>query len=213
MTGLIILDGVGERQSEKFNAVKQANTPFLDGLKKQYSHTLLKASEEAVGLTKGQMGNSEVGHMTIGAGEVVRQDLTVINDAISNGEFYKNQTIINHILNAKKSGKPIHVFGLLSDGGVHSHINHLFALLETCKQQNFNDVYIHVITDGRDTGVMSGINFIKLLNEKINKLGVGKIATIYGGGGHIKASGAPMDNSLKREVLKLILNNKNLFSN
>ena len=180
MTGLIILDGVGERQSEEFNAVKVANTPFLDSLKKEYSHTLLKASEEAVGLLPNQMGNSEVGHMTLGAGDIIRQDLTVISDAIEDGSFYENENLIKFLTEAKKNNKPVHLFGLVSDGGVHSHINHLFALLKMCKQQNVNNIFVHVITDGRDTTPNSALGFVEKLKQKMKELGVGKIATICG---------------------------------
>ncbi len=180
MTGLIVLDGVAERQSSEYNAVKNANTPFLDSLKKKYSTTLLKASEEAVGLLKGQMGNSEVGHMTMGAGQVIRQDLTLISNSIKDKSFYKNENLLNFISEAKRECRPIHIFGLLSDGGVHSHISHLFALLDTFYQQNFNDVYIHVITDGRDTGTTTAINFVKDLENKIKQIGIGQVATICG---------------------------------
>ena len=180
MTGLIILDGIAERQSEEFNAVKVANTPFIDSLKKKYSNTLLKTSEEEVGLLPNQMGNSEVGHMTMGAGEVIRQDLTIITNAIEDGSFFENENMLKFLQEAKLNNKPVHLFGLVSDGGVHSHINHLFALLEVCKNQNLSEVYVHVITDGRDTTPNSGLKFIESLEQKMNDLGVGKIATICG---------------------------------
>ncbi len=180
MTGLIILDGIAERQSEEFNAVKQANTPFIDSLKKKYSNTLLKASEEDVGLLKGQMGNSEVGHITMGAGQIVRQDLTIITEAIKDGSFYENPNLVNFLQSAKQNNKPVHLFGLVSDGGVHSHISHLFALIELCKQQSITDVFVHVITDGRDTSPNSALNFVQSLEQKMTELNVGKIATICG---------------------------------
>ena len=180
MTGLIILDGIAERQAEGFNAVKNANTPFMDYIKKNYANTLLRASGEDVGLLSGQMGNSEVGHITMGAGQIVRQDLTIISDAIKDGSFFENVNLLNFLNEAKLNNKAVHLFGLVSDGGVHSHIEHLYALLEMCKQQNLKNVFVHIITDGRDTSPNSAINFVQLLENKMAEIGVGKISTICG---------------------------------
>ena len=177
---LCIMDGVGIRESEKGNALKNANTKTLDKLMNEYPSMLLEASGEYVGLPNGQMGNSEVGHSTIGSGRVIYQSLEKINRSIKDGSFYKNKNLISAINHAKDNHSKLHLIGLLSDGGIHSHINHLFAILELCQQQEFNNLYIHVITDGRDTAPDSGINYIKQLKEKIDALGFGKIATVCG---------------------------------
>ena len=177
---LCIMDGVGISDSTKGNALKNANTKTLDKLFKTYPNTLLHASGEFVGLPEGQMGNSEVGHQTIGSGRVIYQSLEKINKSIKDGNFYQNKEFLEAIEHAKKNNSKLHLIGLLSDGGIHSHINHLLALLELCKKEEFNNVYIHIITDGRDTSPDSGIDYIKMLKEKIEELSIGKIATLCG---------------------------------
>lgn len=177
---LCIMDGIGLRKEEKGNAFKNANTSTLDNLMQNYPHTMLHASGEYVGLPDGQMGNSEVGHSTIGSGRIIYQSLEKINKSIKDKTFYQNEELLNAINHAKKNNSKLHLIGLLSDGGIHSHINHLYALLELCHKENFDNVYIHVITDGRDTAPDSGINYIKDLKEKNETLGIGKIATICG---------------------------------
>jgi 2,3-bisphosphoglycerate-independent phosphoglycerate mutase len=177
---LIILDGFGCREERKGNAVAQANKPNFDRLWKQFPHSHLLASGEAVGLPEGQMGNSEVGHLNIGAGRIVYQSLTRVNLAIREGEFEKNETFLNAIDHVKKNGTSLHLFGLLSNGGVHSHITHLFALLRLAAEQGVKKVYIHSFLDGRDVGQKTAATFIKQTQEKMNEYGVGEFATISG---------------------------------
>lgn len=177
---LIILDGFGCRTETMGNAVAQANKPNFDRYWNTFPHNQLTASGEAVGLPEGQMGNSEVGHLNIGAGRIVYQSLTRVNLAIRNGEFVKNDTFQEAINHVKKNGKKLHLFGLLSDGGVHSHIEHLFALLKLAADQDVKDVYIHAFLDGRDVGPKTAEKYIKATQEKIAEYGVGKIATISG---------------------------------
>lgn len=177
---LCIMDGVGFREESVGNAYKNANTPFLDYLMEEYPHTYLEASGEYVGLPAGQMGNSEVGHSTIGSGRIIYQSLEKINKSIKDGSFFENSELLEAINHAKKNNSKLHLIGLLSDGGIHSNINHLFALLELCRKQDFKNVYIHIITDGRDTAVDSGINFINLLEAKIKEKQVGHIASLCG---------------------------------
>ena len=177
---LCILDGVGYRTSNFGNAYKAANTKTLDKLIDEYPHTYIEASGEYVGLPEGQMGNSEVGHSTIGSGRIIYQSLEKINKSIKDKTFFENQELINTINYAKKNNSKLHLIGLLSDGGIHSDIKHLYALLELCKKENFNNVYIHVITDGRDTSPTSGIKYLNSLQEKINEIGIGVISTIIG---------------------------------
>ncbi|MCR8636226.1 2,3-bisphosphoglycerate-independent phosphoglycerate mutase [Paenibacillus radicis (ex Xue et al. 2023)] len=177
---LIILDGFGLRGEITGNAVAQANKPNYDRYWNEYPHTTLVACGEAVGLPEGQMGNSEVGHLNIGAGRVVYQDLTRISKSIRDGEFFENETILGAIRNAKDNGKKLHLYGLLSDGGVHSHIAHLFALLEVCKKEQFEEVYIHAFLDGRDVAPDSAKGYMGQLLAKIDEIGVGKMATVQG---------------------------------
>ena len=177
---LAILDGFGYRENIKGNAIKNAKTPNINYFMDNYPHSLLDASEESVGLPKGQMGNSEVGHLNIGAGRIVYQPLTLIDKKISEGDLYKNNLVLEIINHVKKNGSKLHLMGLVSDGGVHSHINHLFSLLDMCKKENIENVYIHVITDGRDTLPNISLNYIRMLEEKINSIGIGKIASISG---------------------------------
>lgn len=177
---IIILDGLGLSDRTEGNAFKLANTPVLDELMKKYPTTSISASGLAVGLPDGQMGNSEVGHINIGAGRIVYQDSTAITNAIETGEFFKNTAILDAFENCKKNGSAMHILGLVSDGGVHSKLAHLFALLECGKREGIKDIFVHCAMDGRDVHPTSGVNYIKQLEEKITELGVGKIATIVG---------------------------------
>jgi len=177
---LIVLDGWGYREETKDNAIAAANKPVFDNIWNKYSHTTLKASGLTVGLPDGQMGNSEVGHMTIGAGRILDQDLVRINKAISHGEF-KNNSVLNTLFEyVKKNNSILHVAGLLSPGGVHSHMSHLFAFLETAKENGIKKIAIHIITDGRDTPPQAGASYIKELEDFIEKIGVGEIASVSG---------------------------------
>jgi 2,3-bisphosphoglycerate-independent phosphoglycerate mutase len=177
---LIILDGFGWREETAFNAVALAKKPNFDKYWAKYPHTILTACGEAVGLPDGQMGNSEVGHLNIGAGRIVYQDLTLITKAIRDGEFDRNPALLAAIRHARDNGTALHLFGLLSDGGVHSHIDHLFALLELCKKENFRDVYVHAFLDGRDVPPDSAKRYMQQLLAKTDELGVGRVATIHG---------------------------------
>jgi 2,3-bisphosphoglycerate-independent phosphoglycerate mutase len=177
---LIILDGFALRDEVHGNAIAQAKKPNFDRYWSQYPHTTLQASGEAVGLPRGQMGNSEVGHLNIGAGRTVYQDLTRISKSIREGEFYDNPVLLDAINHAKKHGTKLHLYGLLSDGGVHSHIHHLFALLELAKKENVEQVYIHAFLDGRDVSPNSAKGYLEELQGKINELGIGRIATVQG---------------------------------
>ncbi|WP_127533431.1 2,3-bisphosphoglycerate-independent phosphoglycerate mutase [Paenibacillus kobensis] len=177
---LIILDGFGLRQDVVGNAVAQANKPNYDRYWSTYPHTTLTACGEAVGLPEGQMGNSEVGHLNIGAGRIVYQDLTRISKSIRDGEFFDNETLLGAVRHAKNNGKKLHLYGLLSDGGVHSHIAHLFALLELAKKEELQEVYIHAFLDGRDVSPDSAVGYLEQLTTKIAEVGVGKIATVQG---------------------------------
>ena len=177
---LIILDGFGCNKREEMNGVKAANTPNFDKLWDQYPHTTVKASGEAVGLPEGQMGNSEVGHMNLGAGRIVYQDFTRINLAVENNELFERDAIADTVANVKENNSALHLLGLLSDGGVHSHIKHLFGLLEMAERKGIKDVYVHAILDGRDTAPQSAKKYVKQLEEKMDELGVGQIATIGG---------------------------------
>ena len=177
---LMIMDGVGLNDEEKGNAFKLANTPNLDRLTIKYPNTYIKTSGMAVGLPEGQMGNSEVGHTNIGAGRIVYQELTRITKEIEDGNFYNNEQLKYAMENVKKNDSTLHLLGLVSDGGVHSHIKHLYALLEMAKRENVKNVYVHAILDGRDTPPTSAVDYIKQLEEKMKELGVGKIATISG---------------------------------
>ncbi len=178
---LIIMDGWGWREDIEGNAIRLAGTPNLDLLQKNYPFTLLKCAGEAVGLPEGQMGNSEVGHLNIGAGRIVYQELTRINMSIKDGSFYRNPVFLEAINSVKHSSGKLHLMGLLSDGGVHSHIEHLFALLKLAKDHGLaQKTFIHAFTDGRDTPPTSGIEYVRQLVAKIEELGSGKIATVSG---------------------------------
>lgn len=177
---LIILDGFGCRKETFGNAVAQAKKPNFDALWNNYPHELLTASGEAVGLPDGQMGNSEVGHLNIGAGRVVYQNLTRINKSIRDGDFFLNPAFTEAIANAKSSGKALHLMGLLSDGGVHSHYEHLIALLKLAKQHGLEQVYVHGFLDGRDVGPQTALQYIEQTEDKMKELGIGKFASISG---------------------------------
>ncbi len=180
MTALIIMDGFGINPAQEGNAIFQQGTPHLDKLMQQYPHTQLGASGMDVGLPDGQMGNSEVGHLNIGAGRIVYQELTRITKDILDGVFFQKKSLTDAMDKAKASGKAVHLMGLVSDGGVHSHNTHLYALLEMCKQRGVKNVYVHCFLDGRDVPPTSGIDFIKELEAKTQEIGVGKIATVMG---------------------------------
>ena len=177
---LTILDGYGLRKEENGNAVKLADNKVYNKLWNNYPHTILEASGTYVGLPEGQMGNSEVGHMNIGAGRVVYQPLELINKSIREQEFFKNEEILKVIEHSRKNDSKLHIMGLISDGGVHSHINHLMALLEMCKKENVNKLYLHLFTDGRDVSPTSAYSYISKVEEKLTELELGHIATVGG---------------------------------
>lgn len=177
---LAILDGLGLTEEIRGNAVKKANKPNLLEFYNNYSRTTLRADGEFVGLPTGQMGNSEVGHMNIGAGRVVFQSLGRINESIKDGSFFKNEEYLKAADNAKKNNSAFHILGLLSDGGVHSHINHILAMLELAKIEGLTKVYVHAFLDGRDVDPKSAVKYLDELKAKIDELGVGEIATISG---------------------------------
>ena len=180
LTMLVIIDGWGINEREEANAAKLANTPNLDSLFNQYPSNRIHTSGLDVGLPKGQMGNSEVGHMNIGAGRIVYQEFTRISKSIEDGDFFKKKEFIDAIDYAKEHNTNLHIYGLLSDGGVHSHNTHLYALLKLCKEQDFDRVFVHCFLDGRDTPPASAENYIIELEDKMKEIGVGKIATIMG---------------------------------
>lgn len=169
-TILIILDGFALRDETRGNAVAHAKKPNFDRYWTQFPHTTLQASGNAVGLPEGQMGNSEVGHLNIGAGRVVYQDLTRVTKAISEGSFFDNETFLHAIEHVKKHDSSLHLYGLLSDGGVHSHIKHLFALLELAAKERLQKVYIHGFLDGRDVSPDSAIRYIEELEAKMDEI-------------------------------------------
>lgn len=177
---LIIMDGFGINPSERGNAIKAANTPNLDRIFSTCPTTKIGASGLNVGLPDGQMGNSEVGHTNIGAGRVVYQELTRITKSIQDGDFFENEALKAAVENVKAKGTALHLMGLLSNGGVHSHNTHLYALLELAKRYSIDKVFVHCFMDGRDVPPTSGKDFVKELQEKINEIGIGKIATVMG---------------------------------
>ena len=176
---LIIMDGWGLGKVKSSDAIQNANVPFVTSLYKKYPNTTLITCGEAVGLPEGQMGNSEVGHLNLGAGRIVYQELQRINVAVKDGSFAKNEHLLASIRYAKKNNKPLHLLGLVSDGGVHTHINHLKAICNVCKQEELSNVFIHAFTDGRDTDPKSGLGFITELQQHLNN-SVGKIASVSG---------------------------------
>ena len=177
---LIILDGFGYNPNDYGNAIKAANTPNIDALFAKYPHTLIGASGMDVGLPDGQMGNSEVGHTNIGAGRIVYQELTRITKSIKDGDFFSNPALKAAIENCKKNHSALHLMGLLSDGGVHSHNAHLYGLVEMARENGLNEVYIHAFMDGRDVPPTSGKDFLADCQAKLEEIGVGKIATVIG---------------------------------
>jgi 2,3-bisphosphoglycerate-independent phosphoglycerate mutase len=177
---LIIMDGFGIREETHGNAVAQANKPNFDRFWNKYPHTLLGASGVSVGLPEGQMGNSEVGHLNLGAGRIVYQDLTRVTKEIREGSFFDNPTLLAAINHTKEKGTKLHLFGLLSDGGVHSHIDHLFALLDLAKRNHLDNVFVHAFLDGRDVAPDSAVRFIRETEEKMKQVGMGKFATVQG---------------------------------
>lgn len=179
MVTLIILDGFGIGKKDYSNAIFSAGTPSLDKLKKRYAYSTLKASGNAVGLPKGQMGNSEVGHLTLGSGRVIKQDLMRIDDDIKSKRFFQNKNLLKAIEHAKVNNSALHIMGLLSNGGVHSHINHLYAVLDLAKERGLKKVFIHAFTDGRDTPTNSGKDFVLDLENHIKNTTF-KIASICG---------------------------------
>ena len=176
---LVIMDGWGLGKIKTADAIQNANVPFVSSLYNKYPHTTLVTCGESVGLPDGQMGNSEVGHLNLGAGRIVYQELQRINVAIRDGELAKNNTLLSSIRFAKNNNKPFHLLGLVSDGGVHSHINHLMAICDLCKAEGLTEVYIHAFTDGRDTDPKSGLGFITTLQQHLNN-SVGRIASVSG---------------------------------
>lgn len=180
LMALVILDGYGSTQNKEGNAIEEAKTPFLNALYEKNPHTLITASGPEVGLPEGQMGNSEVGHLNLGAGRVVYQELTRISKSIVDGDFFDNEAFLKGIESAKEKNSTLHIMGLLSDGGVHSHEDHLYALIKLAKNQGLKKVVIHCFMDGRDTAPDGGAIYIKHLEDKMNEIGVGKIGTIMG---------------------------------
>jgi 2,3-bisphosphoglycerate-independent phosphoglycerate mutase len=176
---LVIMDGWGLGNVKTADAIQHARTPFVSSLYGKYPNTTLVTCGEAVGLPDGQMGNSEVGHLNLGAGRIVYQELQRINVAIRDGSFAQNPVLVNAIRFSKQQNKPLHLIGLVSDGGVHSHINHLKAIVSLCKQEGLTEVYIHAFTDGRDTDPKSGLGFLTDLQKHLNST-TGKIATVSG---------------------------------
>ncbi|MDG2253241.1 MAG: 2,3-bisphosphoglycerate-independent phosphoglycerate mutase [Methylophilaceae bacterium] len=177
---LVILDGFGHNEDKKYNAVLQANTPNIDELKKTYPHTLINASESAVGLPVGQMGNSEVGHLSIGSGRIIPQDLERINTSIKTNEIFAHPKLIENFKNLSLNNNSLHIFGLLSDGGVHSYINHFEAIIKMAKQQNVKKVYIHAFLDGRDTPPKSAKKYLAVLEDYCSRNSIGKIISVCG---------------------------------
>ncbi len=177
---LMILDGWGVSPSRENNSIAIAEPPVMGRLCREYPYTELQASGMAVGLPDGQMGNSEVGHLNIGAGRIVYQDLTRITKAIDDGSFFRNSVLLDCLEKTRTAGGRIHLAGLLSDGGVHSHNTHLYALLDLARRQGITDVFVHCFLDGRDTPPMSAAEYLSSLEEEMKKIGVGRIATIMG---------------------------------
>ena len=176
----MILDGYGLNENIKGNAVAEGKTPVMDQLMKECPFVKGNASGMAVGLPEGQMGNSEVGHLNMGAGRIVYQDLTKITKAIQDGDFFENPALLAACKNVKENDSSLHLFGLVSDGGVHSHIEHIYGLLELAKRQGIEKVYVHCFLDGRDTPPASGKEYVEQLEAKMKEIGVGKVATVMG---------------------------------
>ena len=179
-TLLLILDGFGLNDNPEGNAIAMANTPNLDMLMEKYPFVKGNASGLAVGLPDGQMGNSEVGHMNMGAGRIVYQELTRITKSIEDGDFFENEALLEAVNNCKANDSALHMFGLVSDGGVHSHITHIYGLLELAKRNGLKKVYVHCFLDGRDTPPESGIDYVQQLEDKMKEIGVGEVASLSG---------------------------------
>ena len=179
-TVLMILDGYGLNDKTEGNAVALANTPVMDRLMREYPFVKGNASGLAVGLPEGQMGNSEVGHLNMGAGRIVYQELTRITKEIEDGDFFRNESLLEAVENCKKNDSALHLFGLVSDGGVHSHITHIYGLLELAKREGLSRVYVHCFLDGRDTPPASGKGYVEQLEEKMKELGVGQVVSVMG---------------------------------
>lgn len=207
---LAILDGYGLREETHGNAVALAKNPIFTELWNTYPHTTLTASGQLVGLPKGQMGNSEVGHMNIGAGRIVYQPLELINKSIEDKEFFQNEEIKKVMHHVKENDSNLHLMGLISDGGVHSHINHLLALLDMCKLEGVTNVYLHLFTDGRDVPPKSAYTYIEKVEEKLKELGFGQIASISG-----RYYAMDRDNNYDRliKAYDVIVNNKGDIEN
>src|SRR5262245_42257885 len=177
---LIIIDGWGYSASREGNAIALAATPFYDELSEKYPQTLLEAHGSRVGLPAGVMGNSEVGHLNIGSGRVIRMDVSLVDHEIETAEFFKNKILTEAMAGAKTRGKALHLIGLLSDGQVHSSLTHLYALLEMAKEHGFEHVFVHCFLDGRDTPPSSGAAYVASVERKMVEIGVGEIATVVG---------------------------------
>ena len=177
---LMVLDGYGLNENAQGNAIAMANTPVMDKLMAEYPFVEGQASGLAVGLPDGQMGNSEVGHMNIGAGRIIYQDLTRITKSIEDGDFFENKGLLAAIENCKKNNSDLHLWGLLSNGGVHSHNSHVYGILELAKRNGISNVYVHAFLDGRDTPPASGKDFVSVLEDKMAEIGVGKVASLCG---------------------------------
>ena len=177
---LIILDGFGYNPRDYGNAIAAAKKPTIDSLYANCPHTLIGASGMDVGLPDGQMGNSEVGHTNIGAGRIVYQELTRISKSIEDGDFFRNSALTAAIENCKKHNSALHLMGLCSDGGVHSHITHLYGLLRLARDAGLHDVWVHCFMDGRDVPPTSGRDYLEALEAEMNRIGVGRIATVMG---------------------------------
>src|ERR1700686_4545851 len=177
---LTILDGWGYRAETEANAIAMARKPNYDKLLAEFPNTLLRASDHYVGLPDGQMGNSEVGHLNLGAGRIVRMDMTRIDTAIADGSFFTDPTLVRACQLAAQKGRALHLIGLLSDGGVHSHQRHLYALLRLAKQQKLTRVYVPPFMDGRDTMPTSGLGYIEQLKQQFKEIGIGEIASVSG---------------------------------
>ena len=180
MTALVILDGFGHSEETQGNAIKADGIKNISKLLSEYPHTLIEASGEDVGLPDGQMGNSEVGHMNIGAGRIVYQELTRITKSIKDGDFFENPAFLGAVENCRKHDSALHIYGLVGPGGVHSHQKHFFGLLELAKRHGLSKVYVHCFMDGRDVPPESGKGFIEEYQKQIAEIGVGKIATVMG---------------------------------
>ncbi|MBF0291866.1 MAG: 2,3-bisphosphoglycerate-independent phosphoglycerate mutase, partial [Nitrospinae bacterium] len=177
---LLILDGWGHSKNTEWNAIAKGDTPVFDRLNNERQFVTIQASGEHVGLPDGQMGNSEVGHLNIGAGRIVYQELLRITVAIRDESFFRNEALLAAVERAKKNGSALHLAGLISDGGVHSHIEHVYGFLKLAKDNGLSRVFVHAFMDGRDTPPDSGLGYIRQLESKMREIGVGKIATVQG---------------------------------